>query len=162
MSNHKGELMSNYPNLDKKYEGEALVMDRPRQSLHGAADGVASSLAKAASEAHEAIKSTQDVASSALSKLDRKIDSALPKLDLAAKRFDEATRSSLQAVKKTAVQTRRQVREAGESTIGFLRREPVKGAAMSVVLGAVFMALFSWIGRERSVKQRFGSNDDNT
>lgn len=106
-------------------------------------------VAKGASAAHGAIKSTQAAAVSALGSLGEKLDQALPALQSVAAQVDFGATAGLQKVKGAGASARRTAREAARATVGYVKREPVTGLMISAAVGAALMLALGW-GRRAS------------
>lgn len=116
----------------------------------------ASNLAdKTTENAHSAVRSTQVKANQALDSLDESIDDAGDKVTplinrLSAKAEDVAKRGA-ERMRETKDQLRERALQAQDTTVGYIRDEPMKSMLMAAATGAVLMALVSLMigGRSR-------------
>lgn len=112
-----------------------------------------SKLDQAVRSADEAIRTTQRAAQTALDQL---VDSAqelrhdaVPMLDRAADRATRLTQSGIDAVRDASDQVRGQARRASESTVDYIRAEPVKAALIAAATGAAVMGIACLLVRQR-------------
>ena len=115
----------------------------------------ASNLAdKAANGAQDAVRSTQGVANKAFDRLSSGIESArehaVPLIDQLSSQAQTAARRSVDAVRDTSAQVRDKALKASESTVSYIRDEPVKAMLIAAATGAALMALIGLLGRTRS------------
>lgn len=114
----------------------------------------ASNLAdQAADSASSAIRSTQNVANAAFDRLTDKVDSArehaAPMIDRLSSQAEAAARRSADALRETSAQLREKAQRAQDTTVGYIRDEPVKAMLIAAATGAVLMALIGLMGRSR-------------
>jgi ElaB/YqjD/DUF883 family membrane-anchored ribosome-binding protein len=107
-----------------------------------------------ADNAGQAIRSTQGVANAAFDKLSEKVESvrdrAVPVLDRLAGQAEVAARRSADAVRETSAQLRERATRVSDSTVGYIKDEPVKAMLIAAATGAVLMALMRMLSRSRS------------
>ena len=113
-----------------------------------------SSLAdNAADSANSAIRSTQNVANAAFDRLSEKVDSvrdqAAPLINRLSSQAENAARRGVEAVRDTSAQLRDKAQQASDSTVSYIKDEPVKAMLIAAATGAALMALISLIGRSR-------------
>ena len=108
---------------------------------------------QAADSANSAIRSTQNVANNALDKLSDKVDSArdqvAPLINRLSTQAESAARRGVEAVRDTSAQLREKAIKASDSTVGYIKDEPVKSMLIAAATGAALMALVSMMGRSR-------------
>jgi ElaB/YqjD/DUF883 family membrane-anchored ribosome-binding protein len=108
---------------------------------------------QAADSASSAIRSTQNVANAAFDRLSDKVDSArehaAPMIDRLSSQAEAAARRSADALRETSAQVRDKVLHAQDSTVGYIRDEPVKAMLIAAATGAALMALIGLMGRSR-------------
>jgi ElaB/YqjD/DUF883 family membrane-anchored ribosome-binding protein len=114
----------------------------------------ASNLAdQAADSASSAIRSTQNVANAAFDRLndqvDRARDHAAPLLNRLSSQAESAARRSADAVRETSAQLRERALRAQDTTVGYIKDEPVKAMLIAAATGAVLMALIGLMSRSR-------------
>lgn len=106
---------------------------------------------QAADSAHNAIRSTQAVANSAFDRLSDKVenvrDQAVPMVKNMASQAEAAARRGVDAVKETSAQLREKAQQAQDTTVGYIKDEPVKAMLIAAATGAALMALISLAGR---------------
>ena len=107
----------------------------------------------AADTASSAIRSTQNVANNTLDKLSEKVDSArdqvAPLINRLSTQAESAARRGVEAVRDTSAQLREKAIKASDSTVGYIKDEPVKSMLIAAATGAALMALVSMMGRSR-------------
>jgi len=116
---------------------------------------VASHLADQATQgAENAIRSTQRVANDALDQLSQGADSvrtkATPVINRVAGEAEQLARRGIDAVRDGSQQLRDKAQRATDSTIGYIRDEPVKSVLISAALGAGLMAILAMLTRSRA------------
>ena len=106
---------------------------------------------QAADTAHSAIRSTQTVANSAFDRLSDKVDSAreqaVPMVKNIASQAEAAARRGVDVVKETSAQLRDKALQAQDTTVSYIKDEPVKAMLIAAATGAALMALFSLASR---------------
>lgn len=108
-------------------------------------DSAAAMVNSATQTADQAIRKTQQVTNDALDQMvdgiahvNDQADSALKRLAIDA---DRLTQRSLDAVREGTLHLREQSRHAAQSTVGYIKDEPVKSVMMAAAVGAALMAL---------------------
>jgi len=108
---------------------------------------------QAADSANSAIRSTQNVANAAFDRLSDKVDSArdqaAPLINRLSSQAETAARRSAEAVRETSAQLREKALKAQDSTVGYIRDEPVKAMLIAAATGAALMALVGLLSRSR-------------
>jgi ElaB/YqjD/DUF883 family membrane-anchored ribosome-binding protein len=108
---------------------------------------------RAAASAHNAIHSTQTAANAVLDRLDGRVDSAhdraAPLLNRLSNQAETAARRSVEAMRDTSAQIRERALKASDSTVGYIKDEPLKAMLIAAAAGAALMALLGLIGRSR-------------
>lgn len=108
---------------------------------------------QAADSASSAIRSTQNVANAALDRLNDQVerarDQAAPLLNRLSSQAETAVRRSADAVRETSTQLRESALRAQDTTVGYIRDEPVKAMLIAAATGAALMALIGLMGRSR-------------
>lgn len=106
---------------------------------------------KAADNASGAIRSTQNVANAAFDRLSDKVDTArdqaAPMINRMASQAEAAARRGADAVKETTAQLREKAMRAQDTTVGYIKDEPVKSMLIAAATGAALMALVSMMSR---------------
>ena len=105
----------------------------------------------AADSANSAIRSTQNVANAALDRLSDKVDNArdqaVPLISRLSSQAEAAARRGAEAVKETSAQLRDKALQAQDTTVGYIKDEPVKAMLIAAATGAALMALVSLASR---------------
>ena len=108
---------------------------------------------QAAQGADNAIKSTQRFANDTLNSLSDKVqdvrDQAAPVLNRVAEKAETLARRGLDAVKDGSQQIREKAARASDSTVGYIKDEPVKAILIAAATGAALMALISLMTRSK-------------
>lgn len=105
----------------------------------------------AADSANSAIRSTQNVANAAFDRLSDKVDSAreqaAPLINRLSSQAEAAARRGADAVKETSAQLRDKALKAQDSTVSYIKDEPMKAMLIAAATGAALMALVSLASR---------------
>lgn len=108
---------------------------------------------QAAQGADSAIKSTQRYANDSLNSLSDKVqdvrDQAAPVLNRVAEKAETLARRGVDAVKDSSAQIREKALRVSDSTVGYIKDEPVKSILIAAATGAALMALVSLMTRSR-------------
>jgi ElaB/YqjD/DUF883 family membrane-anchored ribosome-binding protein len=107
----------------------------------------------AADSATQAIRSTQNVANQAFDRLSDRVEDArnqaTPVLNRLATQAEAAARRSVDAVRDTSAQLREKATHASDTTVSYIRDEPVKAMLIAAATGAALMALIGLLNRSR-------------
>ena len=107
----------------------------------------------AAQSADNAIKSTQRATNNAFNSLSGTVqdirEQAAPLLNRATEQASALAQRGIDSVRDTSQQLRDTARRASDSTVGYIRDEPVKSMLIAAATGAGLMALVSLMGRSR-------------
>jgi len=107
----------------------------------------------AADGATSAIRSTRDVANQAFDRLADKVEDArsrtAPLLDRLTTQAEMAARRGADVVRDTSAQLREKAVRASDTTVGYIREEPVKSMLIAAATGAALMALIGLLARSR-------------
>ena len=110
---------------------------------------------QAADRANSAIRSTQNVTNTAFDRLTDKVedvrDQAAPLINRLSSQAETAARRGLDAVRDTSAQVRETALKASDSTVAYIKDEPLKAMLVAAATGAALMALVSLLGRSRSM-----------
>ena len=110
---------------------------------------------QAADRANSAIRSTQNVTNAAFDRLTDKVedvrDQAAPLINRLSSQAETAARRGLDAVRDTSAQVRETALKASDSTVAYIKDEPLKAMLIAAATGAALMALVSLLGRSRSM-----------
>ena len=91
---------------------------------------------------------------SAFDRLSDKVDSvreqAVPLINRLSSQAEIAARRGVEAVRDTSAQLREKAQAASDSTVSYIKDEPVKAMLIAAATGAALMALISLVGRSRS------------
>jgi ElaB/YqjD/DUF883 family membrane-anchored ribosome-binding protein len=107
----------------------------------------------AAQSAEHAIKGTQQVANQALDGLSSAVKEAQaeagPLLNRAAEQASAMAHRSMDAAREGSQKLRDQAQHASDSTVRYIKDEPVKAVLIAAATGAALMALLSLVSRAR-------------
>jgi ElaB/YqjD/DUF883 family membrane-anchored ribosome-binding protein len=107
----------------------------------------------AAESATSAIRTTQNVANEAFDRLSDKVEDArsraAPLLDRLTTQAEMAARRGADVVRDTSAQLRERAVHASDTTVGYIRNEPVKSMLIAAATGAALMALIGLLSRSR-------------
>ena len=124
-----------------------MIATTTAQPTHNIAD-------QAAQSADLAIRSTQRVANDTLDKLAGAVQDlrqqASPMLDSASERASALAQRSVDALLDTSHKLRDQARRASDSTVNYIKDEPVKAVLIAAATGAALMALVGLVSRSRN------------
>ena len=108
---------------------------------------------RAADSADAAIKSTQRVANQALDGLADSVQDlrqhAAPMLNQAGERAGALAQRGVDAVRGTSQHLRDRALQASDTTVNYIKDEPVKAMLIAAATGAALMALIGLMGRGR-------------
>jgi ElaB/YqjD/DUF883 family membrane-anchored ribosome-binding protein len=120
--------------------------DRIGQQASQAAD-------QAANRAEDALRSTQRATNSAIEGISAKVDDlrtqAGPLINKVSAQAEAAARRGMEAVRDTSQQLRERASVATDSTVGYIKDEPIKSMLIAAATGAVLMGLVNMMGRSR-------------
>ena len=106
-----------------------------------------------ADKADQAIKSTQRVANGAFDSLSASVhdlrDQAVPALNRATEQASALAHRSLSSVREASQHLRDKAARASDSTVNYVRDEPVKAMLIAAATGAVLLALMSMLSHTR-------------
>jgi len=109
---------------------------------------------QAAQSADHAIRSTQRVANEALDGLANSVQdlrhTATPLLNRAAEQASSMAHRGVEAVREGTHQLRDKARHASDSTVSYIKEEPVKSMLIAAATGAALMALITLISHSRT------------
>ena len=106
---------------------------------------------QAAQSADNAIRSTQRVTHDALDSLAGTVQDlrqqATPLLNRASEQASALAQRGMDSVRGTSQQLRETARRASDTTVSYIKDEPVKAMLIAAATGAVLMALANLVGR---------------
>ena len=109
---------------------------------------------QAADSASQALRSTQSVANQAFDRLSDKLesarDTAVPLINRLSSQAETVARRGVEAVRDTGAQVREKALKASDSTVSYIKDEPVKAMLIAAATGAALMALIGLLSRSRS------------
>lgn len=109
---------------------------------------------KAADSTNGAIRSTQNVANAAFDRLSDKVESvrdqAAPVIDRLSSQAEAVARRGVEAVRDTSAQLREKALKVSDSTVEYIKEEPLRSMLMAAATGATLMALIALLGRSRN------------
>ena len=108
---------------------------------------------QASASADRAIKSTQRVANEALDSLSGSVhemrDMAVPALNRTGEQIGALAQRGVDAVRGGSRQLRDSAQRASDTTVGYIKDEPVKAVLIAAATGAALMALIGLMTRSR-------------
>ena len=108
---------------------------------------------QAASSAQGTIRTTQRAADDAMNGLSDKVEElrsqAAPLLNRVSSQAEAAARRGMEAVRDTSQQLRDRALRASDSTVGYIKDEPIKSMLIAAATGALLMGLISLMTRSR-------------
>ena len=108
---------------------------------------------QATQKADTAIRSTQKMATDALDTLSDKVQDmrsqAAPTINRLATQAEDAARRGIAAVKDTTQQLREKATQATDTTVTYIKDDPIKAMLIAAATGAALMALLTMMGRSR-------------
>lgn len=107
----------------------------------------------AANFGDQVAKSAQQTVDNTLDSLSSKVEDirsqAAPLIDRISTQAGAAAKRSIDAVRDTSQQLRDQAVRASDSTVAYVKKEPVKAVLFAAATGAVLMGLVSLLRRSR-------------
>ena len=108
---------------------------------------------QAAESADQAIKSTQRVTNEALDSLADAVQAAhhqaAPMLQRATEQANSLAQRGVDSVRDASQQLRATAHQASDSTVNYIKEEPVKAILIAAATGAALMALISLVSHPR-------------
>lgn len=104
--------------------------------------------------AESTIRATQRAADEGLDALSNKVDDlrsqAAPLINRVSAKAEDVAKRGLEAVRDGSQQLREKALRATDSTVAYVKDEPVKSMLIAAATGAVLMGLVSLMGRSRN------------
>ena len=123
-----------------------MTIRNPLEASNGLID-------QASASADRAIKSTQRVANEALDSLSGSVhdmrDMAVPALNRTSEQIGALAQRGVDAVRGTSQQLRDGAQRASDTTVSYIKDEPVKAMLIAAATGAALMALLGLMTRSR-------------
>ena len=98
-------------------------------------------------------RSAQNAASQTIDRISEKVESvknqAGPLIDRLTNQAETTARHGAEVVRETSAQLRAKAMKAQESTVMYIKDEPVKAMLIATATGAALMALINLMGRSR-------------
>lgn len=108
---------------------------------------------QAADSVHNAVRSTQGVANQAFDRLSDKIESArehaVPLINRLTTQAETAAHRGAEVVRDASAQVRETALKASDTTVSYIKDEPIKAMLIAAATGAALMALVSLMTRTR-------------
>jgi ElaB/YqjD/DUF883 family membrane-anchored ribosome-binding protein len=108
---------------------------------------------QASQSADQAIRAGQQAANQAVDSAGNALQDlrkqATPVLERASEQVSAMAHRGLDSVRETTHQLRLKAEHASDSTVGYIRQEPVKAVLIAAATGAALMALISLVARSR-------------
>jgi len=108
---------------------------------------------QASQSADQAIRATQQAANHAVDSAGNALQDlrqqATPVLERASEQVSAMAHRGLETVRETTHQLRVKAEHASDTTVGYIRQEPVKAMLIAAATGAALMALISLVARSR-------------
>ena len=105
----------------------------------------------AADSTNSALRSTQNATNEAFDRLSDKVadakNYAAPLINRLTTQAEAAARRGADVVRDTSAQLRDKASKAQETTVGYIKDEPVKSILIAAATGAALMAMVSLMGR---------------
>ena len=124
-----------------------MIANNPQEQSNNLID-------QASASADRAIKSTQRVANDALDSLSGSVhdmrDKAAPALNRTGEQIAALTQRGVDAVRGTSQQLRDSAHRASDTTVSYIKDEPVKAMLIAAATGAALMALLGLMTRSRN------------
>lgn len=121
------------------------------EQVSSAADSPARSLQQGIDSAARSAQHGIDSATDALSsKVENLRSQAEPLLNRVSAQAEAAARRGIDAVKDGSQQLREKALRASDSTVAYVKDEPVKAMLIAAATGAVLMGIISLMGRSRN------------
>jgi len=124
-----------------------MITNKPFESSTNLVD-------QAAESADRAIKSTQRVANDALDSLSGSVhdvrDRAAPALQRSSEQLAALAQRGVDVVRDSSHQLKDKALRASDTTVGYIKDEPVKSMLIAAATGAALMALIGLLSRSRS------------
>jgi ElaB/YqjD/DUF883 family membrane-anchored ribosome-binding protein len=127
----------NMPSSTNKTYGQSATLE----------DKVGSATDSAARSTQQAVDQAAD---SATNKIEDLRNQAAPLIDRVSAQAEAAARRGIEAMRGSSQQLRDKAARATDSTVAYVKDEPVKAMLIAAATGAALMALVSLMGRSRN------------
>jgi ElaB/YqjD/DUF883 family membrane-anchored ribosome-binding protein len=127
----------NMPSSTNKPYGQSATLE----------DKVGSATDSAARSTQQAVDQAAD---SATNKIEDLRNQAAPLIDRVSAQAEAAARRGIEAMRGSSQQLRDKAARATDSTVAYVKDEPVKAMLIAAATGAALMALVSLMGRSRN------------
>ena len=122
-------------------------------SLNPITDKSGNMIEQASHTADQAIRATQQAANSAVDSAAGSLQDlrhqTAPMLERASERVSAMAHHGMDSVRDTSHQLRLKAEHASDTTVNYIRQEPVKAVLIAAATGAALMALVSLVARSR-------------
>jgi ElaB/YqjD/DUF883 family membrane-anchored ribosome-binding protein len=122
-------------------------------SLTPTAEKSSTLIDQASQSADQAIRATQQAANHAVDSAGNALQGlrqqAAPVLERASEQVSAMAHRGLESVRETTHQLRIKAEHASDTTVGYIRQEPIKAVLIAAATGAALMALISLVARSR-------------
>lgn len=122
-------------------------------SLPSVSDRSGHLIEQASNSADQAIRATQQAATgvvdSAANSLQDLRHRTAPMLERASEQVSAMAHRGMDSVRETSHQLRVKAEHASDTTVNYIREEPIKAVLMAAATGAALMALVSLVARSR-------------
>jgi ElaB/YqjD/DUF883 family membrane-anchored ribosome-binding protein len=125
-----------------------MLTRKSPESVNGLSDQAGHSVDQAIRSAERAASDTMDSIAQAAQEI--RDDAVTPLLNRAADRAGALANRSAKAVREGSRQARARARQASDSTVAYVRDEPVKSVLLAAATGAALLALFNLLARSRN------------
>jgi ElaB/YqjD/DUF883 family membrane-anchored ribosome-binding protein len=123
-------------------------------SIYPTADKSGNLIEQASHSADQAIRATQQAANGAVESVAGSLQDlrhqAAPALARASEQVSAMAHRGIESVRETSHQLRAKAEHASETTVRYIKDEPVKSVLIAAATGAALMALISLMTRARS------------
>jgi ElaB/YqjD/DUF883 family membrane-anchored ribosome-binding protein len=122
-------------------------------SLHSPTDKSSHLIEQASRSADQAIRTTQHAANGAVDSVADSLQDlrqqTAPMLERASEQVSAMAHRGIDSVRETSHQLRVKAEHASDTTVNYIRQEPVKAVLIAAATGAALMALVNMAGRSR-------------
>jgi ElaB/YqjD/DUF883 family membrane-anchored ribosome-binding protein len=117
------------------------------QPASNVGDDLAGATDRAAGNAQRTVENAADALSS---KIQDVRDQAAPLINRVSQQAEAAAKRGIEAVRDSSAQLRERAQKATDTTVAYVKDEPVKSMLIAAATGALLMGLVSLMGRSRN------------
>lgn len=128
------------------------LTDQGADAAHRAVSEAADSANHLINKTHSAITGSEKTIKEGLDTLREAVPASLAR---ASTQAEDLARAGIQKARAAGAQVAEQAHHVGDSTVSYVRKEPVKALLMAAAAGAAATVLIGWATRDRGLSTRY-------